>query len=173
MFCCRCVLLGHVAVRFFLFWFCFAAASFKDLSMIILQHVSYMSFLVFSFFLSIIDPISCVSCIITTSLMVHRHRLPCHRRSRICSRSLIALVLLLQREKQHVMICSSFLAAAAASLCEVIKPRRLRAGAAAAALLGTKVGRLARPCFCSSSCCFHVLDTRLGSHAGQHSVSPT
>ncbi len=99
-----------------------------------------------------------------------------HRRSRICSRSLIALVLLLQREKQHVMICSSFLAAAATSLCEVIKPRRLRAGAAAAAaaaLLGTKVGRLARPCFCSSSCCFHVLDTRLGSHAGQQSVSPT
>jgi hypothetical protein len=75
-----------------------------------------------------------------------------------------------------VMICSSFLAAAATSLCEVIKPRRLRAGAAAAAaaaLLGTKVGRLARPCFCSSSCCFHVLDTRLGSHAGQQSVSPT
>ncbi len=163
MFCCRCVLLGHVAVSFFLFWFCFAAASFKDLSMIILQHVSYMSFLVFSFFLSIIEPISCVSCCIT-SLMVRLHRLPCHRRSQICSRSSIALVLLLQREKQHVMICSSFLAAAAASLCEVIKPRRLRAGAAAAAALqGTKVGRLARPCFCSSSCCcFHVLDTRLG-----------
>jgi hypothetical protein len=66
-----------------------------------------------------------------------------HRRSRICSRSLIALVLLLQREKQHVMICSSFLAAAATSLCEVIKPRRLRAGAAAAAaLLGTKITSL-------------------------------
>lgn len=171
MFCCRCVLLGRVAVRFFLFWFCFAAASFKDLSMIILQHVSYMSLLVFSFSLSIIDLISCVSCIIT-SLMVHLHRLPCHRRSRICSRSLIALVLLLQREKRHVMICSSFLAAAATSLCEVIKPRRRRAGAAAA-LLGTKVGRLARPCFCSSSCCFHVLDTRLGSHAGLQSVSRT
>jgi hypothetical protein len=156
-----------------IFRFCFAAATFKDLSMIILQHVSYMSFLVFSFFLSIIDPISCVSCIIK-SLIVHLRRLPCHRRNRICSRSLIALVLLLQREKQHVMICSSLLAAAAASLCEVIKPRRLRAGAAAAAaLLGTKVGRLARPCFCSSCCCFHVLDTRLGSHAGQQSVSRT